>query len=447
MKKSFLLLLVMIFYSAFSWGQVGIGTSSPSTAAKLDISATDKGLLPPRIALTGASNSAPITGQLEAGLLIYNTATISDVTPGYYYWSGSAWKRLISPSEDSYPISVSNGGTGSTSLTANRVLLGNGTSALQTVAPGTSGNVLTSNGTTWASTAPVTPSSFSSDITVNGIKVGRGTGNVGGNTVLGGSALFSNTTGYYNTSIGYAAGYANTTGKENTSMGVSAGQSLTTGDNNTFVGVNSDVSVGSIYNSTAIGHSAEVTESNTIKLGNGNITKLITQGKLVSGALTYPNEDGTSGQVLTTNGSGAASWQSPATSGIVEIGGGNYGITTILGSGNFTADYTNSHLSYMKVGNMVFFTAIIGKFTMNSNQRQEFEFRPPIASSFANSWDASGTITAYSSGSNTSISGSVVANPVYNATTQSYNLKLSFVVTNATATNVFVSVSGSYIVR
>jgi hypothetical protein len=51
-------------------------------------------------------------------------------------------------------LPVANGGTGATSLTANNVLLGNGTSALQVVAPGTNGNVLTSNGTTWQSTAP-----------------------------------------------------------------------------------------------------------------------------------------------------------------------------------------------------------------------------------------------------------------------------------------------------
>jgi len=50
-------------------------------------------------------------------------------------------------------LSVSNGGTGAASLTANYVLLGNGTSALQAVAPGSSGNVLTSNGTTWTSAA------------------------------------------------------------------------------------------------------------------------------------------------------------------------------------------------------------------------------------------------------------------------------------------------------
>lgn len=47
----------------------------------------------------------------------------------------------------------SSGGTGQSSLTANNVILGNGTSAVQFVAPGTTGNVLTSNGTTWTSAA------------------------------------------------------------------------------------------------------------------------------------------------------------------------------------------------------------------------------------------------------------------------------------------------------
>jgi hypothetical protein len=58
-------------------------------------------------------------------------------------------------------LAVADGGTGASTLAANNVLLGNGTSAIQTVAPGTSGNVLTSNGTTWASSAPsVSLSSF-----------------------------------------------------------------------------------------------------------------------------------------------------------------------------------------------------------------------------------------------------------------------------------------------
>jgi hypothetical protein len=52
-------------------------------------------------------------------------------------------------------LTVADGGTGASSITANSVILGNGTSALSgnLVAPSTSGNVLTSNGTTWTSAA------------------------------------------------------------------------------------------------------------------------------------------------------------------------------------------------------------------------------------------------------------------------------------------------------
>ena len=53
----------------------------------------------------------------------------------------------------STPITAAQGGTGASSLTANNVILGNGTNAVQFVAPGTSGNVLASNGTSWVSQA------------------------------------------------------------------------------------------------------------------------------------------------------------------------------------------------------------------------------------------------------------------------------------------------------
>jgi hypothetical protein len=66
--------------------------------------------------------------------------------------AGNALVNLTSGVTGTLP--VANGGTGSATLTANNVLLGNGTSALQAVAPGTVGNVLTSDGTTWASSAP-----------------------------------------------------------------------------------------------------------------------------------------------------------------------------------------------------------------------------------------------------------------------------------------------------
>ena len=51
-------------------------------------------------------------------------------------------------------IPVAAGGTGLATLTANNVLLGNGTSTVQFVSPSTNGNVLTANGTTWVSSTP-----------------------------------------------------------------------------------------------------------------------------------------------------------------------------------------------------------------------------------------------------------------------------------------------------
>jgi hypothetical protein len=69
-------------------------------------------------------------------------------------FSGANLTSLNASSISSGTLGVARGGTGATTLDANNVILGNGTSAVQFVAPGTNGNVLTSNGTTWASTAP-----------------------------------------------------------------------------------------------------------------------------------------------------------------------------------------------------------------------------------------------------------------------------------------------------
>jgi len=74
------------------------------------------------------------------------------------------------------PISVSYGGTGAVSLTANSVILGNGTSTVLGVAPGTVGNVLTSNGTTWTSAAA---SGGGAGVTSLGMFTATGSGSMG----------------------------------------------------------------------------------------------------------------------------------------------------------------------------------------------------------------------------------------------------------------------------
>jgi hypothetical protein len=61
---------------------------------------------------------------------------------------GHAWPDIGDNADDA--LTVSRGGTGTTTLTAENVLLGDTANAVKFVAPGTSGNVLTSNGTTWA---------------------------------------------------------------------------------------------------------------------------------------------------------------------------------------------------------------------------------------------------------------------------------------------------------
>lgn len=94
MKKIFLLLF-LITYSV--QGQVGIGTDTPNASARLDVSATDKGFLPPRISLTSATDISTISSP-ATGLLIYNTATAgtipNNVSPGYYYWNGNSWVKI-----------------------------------------------------------------------------------------------------------------------------------------------------------------------------------------------------------------------------------------------------------------------------------------------------------------------------------------------------------------
>jgi hypothetical protein len=87
-------------------------------------------------------------------------------------------------------LTVANGGTGATTLTANTVLLGNGTSTLQAVAPGASGNLLTSDGTTWTSAAPAAPVAGGSNTQVQYNNAGALAGSA--NLTFNGTTLTAN---------------------------------------------------------------------------------------------------------------------------------------------------------------------------------------------------------------------------------------------------------------
>lgn len=145
MKKAFVFLAML--FPVLAMAQVGIGTPTPDVSAQLEVKSTTRGFLPPRVALTATNATSPVTSPV-AGLLVYNTATAgtspNNVTPGFYFYSGSAWVRLIVPTDNaanvSGTIAVANGGTGQTTSTA----------ALNALLPSQSGNtqkILRTDGT------------------------------------------------------------------------------------------------------------------------------------------------------------------------------------------------------------------------------------------------------------------------------------------------------------
>lgn len=91
--KRFVGLLILLYISTNSLAQgVAINTTlaPANTSAGLDIDFSNKGLLLPRVALTGTNSALPLSAHV-AGMIVYNTATVSDVSPGIYYNNGTKW--------------------------------------------------------------------------------------------------------------------------------------------------------------------------------------------------------------------------------------------------------------------------------------------------------------------------------------------------------------------
>jgi microcystin-dependent protein len=103
-------------------GNVGIGTMSP--LAKLDVTGNIK-------ITDGTQGAGKVLTSDANGLASWQTAGTATNVSGI--------------------VAVANGGTGAATLAANNLLVGNGTSAVSTISPATSGNILYANGTNWLS--------------------------------------------------------------------------------------------------------------------------------------------------------------------------------------------------------------------------------------------------------------------------------------------------------
>jgi len=101
-KMQFVVAVILSFnFCDLSFAQsVAINSTGalPNPSALLDVNAlpgNNKGLLIPRIPLTQTTSNAPIGAGIATSLLVYNTANVNDVTPGYYYWDGTQWVRML----------------------------------------------------------------------------------------------------------------------------------------------------------------------------------------------------------------------------------------------------------------------------------------------------------------------------------------------------------------
>jgi len=160
------------------------------------------------------------------------------------------------------------GGTGQTSLTANNVILGNGTSAVQFVAPGTSGNVLQSNGTTWNSAAVVTSFTSSSGLSTNTSATGAvSVTNTGVTSAAAGTGISvsASTGGVTITNSGVTSAVAGTGISVSGSTGA---VTITNGGVTSLTGTSNQVSVSSSTGSVTLSTPQSIGTGSSVQFGS-----------------------------------------------------------------------------------------------------------------------------------------------------------------------------------
>ncbi|SHH89421.1 hypothetical protein SAMN05444481_1421, partial [Flavobacterium frigidimaris] len=212
--KNYYLLFLLTGFGFLSHAQVGVGTQMPNASSQLDVVASNKGILIPRVALTSTADNVTITEGNVNSLLVFNTQTINDIVPGYYYWYIDKWYRMGTAGTETITTLIdNNNGTitytneNGTSVTINlatglRGLQGipgvdgksitGGTGAPGTTTPGkdgdtyvdnSTGDVYVKQGDTWVTTG-----------NIKGPKGDDGKDGVDGKSITGGTGAPGTTT-------------------------------------------------------------------------------------------------------------------------------------------------------------------------------------------------------------------------------------------------------------
>ena len=84
--RKYTIIVLMIFFTALSYAQVGINTNTPDDSSALEIKSTSGGLLIPRMTVDQRDTiSSP-----SEGLMIYQL----NGTVGFYFYDGTAWTKI-----------------------------------------------------------------------------------------------------------------------------------------------------------------------------------------------------------------------------------------------------------------------------------------------------------------------------------------------------------------
>ncbi|MCL9805842.1 hypothetical protein NAT51_09930 [Flavobacterium amniphilum] len=328
MRKITFLSIISLFTFITAHSQVGIGTTTPSTSSMLEIKSTNSGLLIPRINLTSSTDNTTIASPATS-LLVYNTSSSADLTPGFYYWDGS-WKALSGSSVppvsggNSWNLSGNNAvaadymGTnnffpiqfkvnnsdfakfhpnGGINIGYNSVANNNNSVAIGTSAQASTNNEAIALG------ASANASGYQS------AALGY-TSTASNNSALALGHL-SNSSGYRSAALGYSARATNNNG-----LGL-GNSSNATGEQSLAIGYESNVSG---QNATAIGYQATTAQANAIVLGsslNGNSkvgvgTNAPDERLHVVGSIKMVDGNQANGYVLTSDANGKATWKNPA---------------------------------------------------------------------------------------------------------------------------------------
>jgi hypothetical protein len=362
MKRAFplnctihILILAALFGAQSVFSQVGIGTTNPNPNALLDIDATTipGGLLLPRIALTNSTSPAPLSAHVP-GMVVYNTATVADVVPGFYFNDGGNWVRVdaaIPPSND-WTTGGNAGTAPGTGLGQNYI----GTSDSQHFILATSGTErmrLLGDGRVSVNGAPLvaadrfTAIGGTDEYALNGYATGNsGVGVYGENATANGIGVFGNV------AVGIGALGAST-GNGRGVQGVNTGNGfgIIGFSENTGIGVqgqNSDTGtgvLGIVNNGTAVGVTAVNLNTSGVGLtaaANGSTVSLAGTGGTLYGAIGaagFSNSVSGTGLVGVGN-NGTSAYNFSNGSGVSGTGSttGIYGIAT-NSSGNRQGGY------------------------------------------------------------------------------------------------------------